>query len=182
MSPLTIAVLAAAAAPVTAPALVQQRAPPPSAKVERVLVLETRADAAWLPKVKAFGDLLATILEQRTTAEIVPSSSVKDRLTVAADRLSAGCDDTACMSEIAGALDARWVVALMNEGKVNGKQLLSPTLINQMVQHRVPVPGESDSYYGYGLTVFKYKGLEYVGHGGFSRGYGDSAARSNRNE
>src|SRR6185312_7123656 len=28
------------------------------------------------------------------------------------------------------------------------------------------------SYYGYGLTVFKYKGLEFVGHGGFSRGYG----------
>ncbi len=36
----------------------------------------------------------------------------------------------------------------------------------------MPVPGEADSYYGYGLTVFKYKGLEIVGHGGFSRGYG----------
>ena len=34
------------------------------------------------------------------------------------------------------------------------------------------VPGEPDSYYGYGLTVFKYKGLEFVLHGGFSRGYG----------
>ena len=41
-----------------------------------------------------------------------------------------------------------------------------------MVQHHVPVPGETDSFYGYGLTVFKYKGLEFVGHGGFSRGYG----------
>ncbi|HET6974688.1 MAG TPA: serine hydrolase [Pyrinomonadaceae bacterium] len=67
---------------------------------------------------------------------------------------------------------SRWVIALMNEGKVEGKQLLSPSLINQMVQHHVPVPGETDSYYGYGLTVFKYKGLEFVGHGGFSRGYG----------
>jgi len=67
---------------------------------------------------------------------------------------------------------SRWVIALMNEGKVDGKQLLSPSLINQMVQHHIPVPGESDSYYGYGLTVFKYKGLEFVGHGGFSRGYG----------
>ena len=67
---------------------------------------------------------------------------------------------------------SRWVIALMNEGKVDGKQLLSASLINQMVQHHVPVPGESDSYYGYGLTVFKYKGLEFVGHGGFSRGYG----------
>ncbi len=67
---------------------------------------------------------------------------------------------------------SRWVMALMNDGKVEGKQLLSASLINQMVQHHVPVPGESDSYYGYGLTVFKYKGLEFVGHGGFSRGYG----------
>jgi CubicO group peptidase (beta-lactamase class C family) len=67
---------------------------------------------------------------------------------------------------------SRWVIALMNDGKVEGKQLLSPSLINQMVGHHVPVPGESDSYYGYGLTVFKYKGLEFVGHGGFSRGYG----------
>jgi len=67
---------------------------------------------------------------------------------------------------------SRWVIALMNEGKVEGKQLLSASLINQMVGHHVPVPGETDSYYGYGLTVFKYKGLEFVGHGGFSRGYG----------
>ena len=67
---------------------------------------------------------------------------------------------------------SRWVIALMNDGKVDGKQLLSSSLINQMVQHHVPVPGETDSNYGYGLTVFKYKGLEFVGHGGFSRGYG----------
>lgn len=67
---------------------------------------------------------------------------------------------------------SRWVIALMNEGKVEGKQLLASSLINQMVQHHVPVPGETDSFYGYGLTVFKYKGLEFVGHGGFSRGYG----------
>ena len=33
---------------------------------------------------------------------------------------------------------------LVNEGKVDGKQLLSPSLIDQMVQHHVPVPGESD--------------------------------------
>ena len=67
---------------------------------------------------------------------------------------------------------SRWVIALLNEGKLDGKQILSPALINQMVQHHVAVPGESDSYYGYGLTIFKYKGLEFVLHGGFSRGYG----------
>ena len=67
---------------------------------------------------------------------------------------------------------SRWVITLMNEGKLEGRQLLSPALVNQMAQHHVAVPGESDSYYGYGLTIFKYKGLEFVLHGGFSRGYG----------
>ncbi len=67
---------------------------------------------------------------------------------------------------------SRWVIAFMNEGKLDGKQVVSASLINKMVQHHTPVPGETDAYYAYGLTVFKYQGLEFVGHGGFSRGYG----------
>src|SRR5690349_19714355 len=62
---------------------------------------------------------------------------------------------------------SRWVIALLNEGRLEGKQVLSPTLIAKMFGHHIPVPGEKDSYYGYGLTVFKYKDLELVGHGGF---------------
>jgi CubicO group peptidase (beta-lactamase class C family) len=64
------------------------------------------------------------------------------------------------------------VIALLNEGKVDGQQVFPASLVNQMVQHHVPVPGEADSYYAYGLTVFNYQGMEIVGHGGFSRGYG----------
>ena len=45
-------------------------------------------------------------------------------------------------------------------------------LIGKMFGHHIPVPGEKDAYYAYGLTVFKYKDVEIVGHGGFSRGYG----------
>ncbi len=67
---------------------------------------------------------------------------------------------------------SRWVIALLNDGRVEGKQVFSSGVIKQMVQHHAPVPGESDAYYGYGLTIFKYQGLEFVGHGGFSRGYG----------
>jgi CubicO group peptidase (beta-lactamase class C family) len=67
---------------------------------------------------------------------------------------------------------SRWVIALLNEGRVDGQQVLSASLVKQLGQHHVPVPGEPDAFYGYGLTVFKYKGLEFVGHGGFSRGYG----------
>jgi CubicO group peptidase (beta-lactamase class C family) len=67
---------------------------------------------------------------------------------------------------------SRWVIALLNDGRVDGTQVFSANVIKQMVQHHVPVPGENDSYYGYGLTIFKYHDLEFVGHGGFSRGYG----------
>ena len=67
---------------------------------------------------------------------------------------------------------SRWVIALLNEGRLEGKQVLSPALIGKMVGHHIPVPGETDSFYAYGLTVFKFKDVEFVGHGGFSRGYG----------
>ena len=67
---------------------------------------------------------------------------------------------------------SRWVIAFLNEGKLDGKQVISPSLIKQMGQHHVAVPGESDAFYAYGLTTFKIKGLEFVAHGGFSRGYG----------
>jgi CubicO group peptidase (beta-lactamase class C family) len=67
---------------------------------------------------------------------------------------------------------SRWVIALLNEGRLDGKQVLSPTLIGKMFGHHIAVPGEKDAYYAYGLTVFKSKDVEFVGHGGFSRGYG----------
>ncbi len=67
---------------------------------------------------------------------------------------------------------SRWAIAFLNDGKLDGKQVLSPALIGKMVGHHIPVPGEKDSYYAYGLTAFKYKDVEFVGHGGFSRGYG----------
>ncbi len=67
---------------------------------------------------------------------------------------------------------SRWVIALLNDGKVDGQQVVSSSLVKQLGQHHVAVPGETDSYYGYGLTVFKYQNLEFVAHGGFSRGYG----------
>src|SRR5687768_13908469 len=67
---------------------------------------------------------------------------------------------------------SRWVIAFLNEGRVDGKQLLSASLINRLAQHHVNVPGETDAYYAYGLTTFKHQGLEFVAHGGFSRGYG----------
>lgn len=119
----------AAAAPAPAPpAPAPALATAPPAR-QRILVLETRADAAYLDTVRAFGDLMATLLEQRTDAEVIPSSSIKDRLSVAADKASAGCDDTTCMTEIAGAMDARYVVA-SRASQVGGRWLMRVELFD----------------------------------------------------
>ena len=67
---------------------------------------------------------------------------------------------------------SRWIIAFLNHGRLDGKQVLPASLPAQMATPRIPVPGESDSHYAYGLTTFKFKGIQFVGHGGFSRGYG----------
>lgn len=67
---------------------------------------------------------------------------------------------------------SRFVIAFLNEGRLDGRQVFSPALIAQMSAPHIAVPGEKDSYYAYGLTTFKYRGLQFVAHGGFSRGYG----------
>ncbi|MCC7111772.1 MAG: hypothetical protein IT382_20930 [Deltaproteobacteria bacterium] len=123
--PAAAAPTAAAPSPV-APAPAMATAPPAR---QRILVLETRADAVHLDAVRAFGDLMATLLELRTDAEVIPSSSIKDRLSVAADKASAGCDDTTCMTEIAGAMDARYVVA-SRASQVGGRWLMRVELFD----------------------------------------------------
>jgi len=67
---------------------------------------------------------------------------------------------------------SRWVIAFLNDGTVDGKQILSSSMIKQMSTPHISVPGETDSSYAYGLTTFRYQGVQFVAHGGFSRGYG----------
>jgi len=67
---------------------------------------------------------------------------------------------------------SRWVIAFLNEGRLEGKQILPASLPTQLATPRVPVPGETDSHYAFGLTTFKFRDVQFVGHGGFSRGYG----------
>ena len=67
---------------------------------------------------------------------------------------------------------SRWVIALLNDGRLETKQILPSSLPTQLVTPRIGVPGETDSHYAFGLTTFKFRGVQFVGHGGFSRGYG----------
>src|SRR6202158_2315264 len=66
---------------------------------------------------------------------------------------------------------ARFVLAFMNDGKLEGKQVLSPKLIALMSTPHARVPGSERSY-GYGLDLSTERGVKWVQHGGSRAGYG----------
>lgn len=67
---------------------------------------------------------------------------------------------------------SRFVIALLNDGRVDGKQILPPALSSKLMGKYTTMPGDSKVHYGYGLLNFEDRGVRFVMHGGFSRGYG----------
>jgi CubicO group peptidase (beta-lactamase class C family) len=66
---------------------------------------------------------------------------------------------------------ARFVIAFMNGGKIDGRQVLEPEVIAKMASPHVQIPG-SEAHYGYGLRLRTYRGVELVEHDGARLGYG----------
>lgn len=69
---------------------------------------------------------------------------------------------------------SRFAVALMNGGKIEGKQALAPSVVSKLPAPHVSMPGDVDVDYGYGLLMYEERGVRVVMHGGFSRGYGST--------
>jgi hypothetical protein len=68
---------------------------------------------------------------------------------------------------------SRFVIAFLNDGRVDGKQVLSPAVIRALSTPRAKIPG-GDASYGYGLQVATYRGVDLVSHGGSRAGFGSS--------
>jgi CubicO group peptidase (beta-lactamase class C family) len=68
---------------------------------------------------------------------------------------------------------ARYVIAFMNDGMLDGKRVLDPKIIAAMSSPHADIPG-SDGKYGYGLTLREFRGVRLVEHGGSRMGYGSS--------
>jgi CubicO group peptidase (beta-lactamase class C family) len=68
---------------------------------------------------------------------------------------------------------SRFVIAFMNDGLIDGRQVLSPAVIRRMSTPRAKIPGGNVSY-GYGLQISAERGLDVVSHGGSRAGYGSS--------
>jgi len=66
---------------------------------------------------------------------------------------------------------ARFAIAFMNDGNLDGKQVLSPKVIALMSTPHARVPGSEHSY-GYGLDLSTDRGVNWVQHSGSRSGYG----------
>jgi CubicO group peptidase (beta-lactamase class C family) len=66
---------------------------------------------------------------------------------------------------------SRWVIAFLHDGQLEGKQVLSPSLIATMSAPHANIPG-SQNKYGYGLQLGTYRGVRLIEHGGSRSGYG----------
>jgi CubicO group peptidase (beta-lactamase class C family) len=70
---------------------------------------------------------------------------------------------------------SRFVMAFLNDGRLGGKQVLSPKTIALLSSPHAPYPDSPDSY-GYGLTIRKLRGVAVLEHGGSRLGYGSHIA------
>ena len=70
---------------------------------------------------------------------------------------------------------ARFVMAFLNDGRIGGKQVLSPKTIALLSSPHAPYPDSPDAY-GYGLTIRKLRGVSVLEHGGSRMGYGSFIA------
>ncbi len=66
---------------------------------------------------------------------------------------------------------ARFVIAFMNDGRVDGREVLAPKVIALMSSPHARIPG-SPAVYGYGLQLETRRGVHWVEHGGSRAGYG----------
>jgi len=68
---------------------------------------------------------------------------------------------------------ARFVLAFLDGGKLDGKQALPAELVATLSTRRADIPGSTGGY-GYGLNVSRERGVSWVQHGGSRAGYGSS--------
>lgn len=67
---------------------------------------------------------------------------------------------------------SRFAIAFMNEGKLEGKEVLPPSAINKLSTPYSPVISSYDSgSYGYGLFIHNSRGVQVVEHPGGMEGF-----------
>ena len=67
---------------------------------------------------------------------------------------------------------SRFALAFLNGGKLDGKQVLLPSVIAKLSTPRVGILTSPDSQYGYGMRMTNYRGVRVVEHRDSRGGYG----------
>jgi CubicO group peptidase (beta-lactamase class C family) len=67
---------------------------------------------------------------------------------------------------------SRFVVAVMNEGRLDDKQVLPAAVVKRIMTGYVDYPGRQPATYAYGLTIGTFRGRRVIEHGGSRSGYG----------
>jgi CubicO group peptidase (beta-lactamase class C family) len=68
---------------------------------------------------------------------------------------------------------SKFVIAFMNQGRLDGREVLRPMAIKKLSSPQVSIPGGAASY-GYGLQLSEAGGVALVSHGGSRAGYGST--------
>lgn len=72
---------------------------------------------------------------------------------------------------------ARFAIAFMHGGRIDGKQVLSPGLIERLASAAAPLRSQVEGgSYGYGLMVRSHRGVRLVEHGGTMTGFASDFA------
>lgn len=67
---------------------------------------------------------------------------------------------------------ARFVRAFLNGGRLDGKPVISPAVLSQVAKPHADIPALfEDGHYGYGLMLFREKGLRVAEHAGTMTGF-----------
>lgn len=66
----------------------------------------------------------------------------------------------------------RFMIAFLNDGQLDGKQVIAPGVIERMSAPQAPLPGSTDSFYTYGLVLSQERGVKTLSHGGARIGFG----------
>jgi len=67
----------------------------------------------------------------------------------------------------------RWLLALMNDGRLEGKQVLRKGLFEQLSAAHANIPS-TRTHYGYGLALIEHRGFKMLQHSGARAGYGSN--------
>lgn len=70
---------------------------------------------------------------------------------------------------------SRFVIAMMDDGQIERKQVLSPKTVKALTTPHADIPG-SRAKYGYGLELEEIGGMQVWSHGGSRAGYGSFIA------